>query len=608
MLSTMDTALAIPAFLGALFLTALASLFLALFVLLRTRSVPGAGLLIAFLIGVALWCLAQAAPALLGTAAGPLTTRLIALAPLAAATFVHLVFAYARSGHVRTVALASYALALIATLAGLIFGVGGVVPWRDFPGFFVPSVMGWAVFGVAGGLSVLGHARLYRLWIGQQGGGRDQARTVFAASAIGLIALTGFAFPALGIDLYPWPVLLLPLYAVLLLHSILRHRFMAADLWARRGLVSLLLLGGAGAASALIAALPLALMGRPAGFLATWAALAGTLLLGFALMGPLRRLADRLAFPGGVLSDQDIAAWRDRLADADDTDQLTDLANRLLRQRLKLDEQGTDDNQAPSLQISGDQVILTGWDGAPMPTRQLAERFAQLVAEAARRLAAAHRLVEAERADRLADLGALAASVAHDLRNPLGIVKMAATGAPADVRADIDEQIGRMNHLIGDILDYARAWSVTPQPVTLSSAAAGLAQRHGVELQLPADMRVFADPAALDRVLANLVDNARAPGVRVALIGNPGPPATIDICDDGPGIPPDITASLFRPFVSRRPGGTGLGLAITRRIMEAHGGSVELADVELTDRPGWTTCFRLTFPTPQSGTIDDPAC
>ncbi|HWU01357.1 MAG TPA: ATP-binding protein, partial [Novosphingobium sp.] len=65
---------------------------------------------------------------------------------------------------------------------------------------------------------------------------------------------------------------------------------------------------------------------------------------------------------------------------------------------------------------------------------------------------------------------------------------------------------------------------------------------------------------------------------------------SIDVCDNGPGITPDIAESLFKPFVSRRPGGTGLGLAIVRRIMEAHGGTATLAR-----RAGWNTCFRLTF-------------
>jgi signal transduction histidine kinase len=101
---------------------------------------------------------------------------------------------------------------------------------------------------------------------------------------------------------------------------------------------------------------------------------------------------------------------------------------------------------------------------------------------------------------------------------------------------------------------------------------------------------VTVDRHALLRALTNLVDNARALGTRVAIVADAGPPVTIDICDDGPGIAPEVADSLFRPFVSRRPGGTGLGLAIVRRIMEAHGGTVTLAE-----RPGWSTCFRLTF-------------
>jgi signal transduction histidine kinase len=92
------------------------------------------------------------------------------------------------------------------------------------------------------------------------------------------------------------------------------------------------------------------------------------------------------------------------------------------------------------------------------------------------------------------------------------------------------------------------------------------------------------------RVFGNLIDNARAAGSRVAVFAEPGTPVAVDVCDDGPGVPPEIADSLFRPFVSRRPSGTGLGLAIVARIMEAHGGTVALAS-----RPGWPTCFRLTF-------------
>ncbi|GAA4222186.1 hypothetical protein GCM10022253_30100 [Sphingomonas endophytica] len=227
-----------------------------------------------------------------------------------------------------------------------------------------------------------------------------------------------------------------------------------------------------------------------------------------------------------------------------------------------------------------------GWDDAPAATRHVAERFAGLVAESARRLTTARRMVDAEREARLAELGALAATVAHDLRNPLGIVQMAATGAPPEVRSEIGEQVARMNHLLTDILDFARAWTVVPQPLRVADLVASL----GVEADVPEGLMITADRHALLRALTNLVDNARALGTRVAIVAAAGPPITIDICDNGPGIAPEIRASLFRPFVSRRPGSTGLGLAIVRRIMEAHGGTVTLAE-----RRGWSTCFRLTF-------------
>jgi signal transduction histidine kinase len=580
MLSTMDIAVGLFAYIGALSLTAIASALLALFVAVRVRVVPGSTLLAVFLLGVALWSIAQLLPAIFGPAAGPLTTTLIALSPLPSAGFVHLAFAFALCGALRPVAIAAYATAAFTTLIGLIFGVGAVVPWRGFPGMFVPSTIGWCVLAVAAILSIAGHLRLAQTWREQDGQHRRQAGAVFVSSLIGLVALTGFAFPALGIDAYPWPVLLLPFYSVALVYGIVRHRFMAADVWARRGLVWLLLVAGAGAASALIASLPLALAGRPAGLFATWAALAATLALGLAILAPLKRLADRIVFPGRRIGEADLAEWRDRLAEPTDETALGEMARVLLRQRLNLPADG------PTLSVDGETVTLTGWDDAPITTRHVAERFAGLVMESARRLAVARQIIEAEREARLAELGALAATVAHDLRNPLGIVQMAATGAPPEIRSEIGEQVARMNHLVTDILDYARAWTIVPQPLIVADLVASL----GVEAHVPDGLTVVADRHALLRALTNLVDNGRALGTHVSIIAKAGPPVTIEICDDGPGIAPEIRNSLFRPFVSRRPGGTGLGLAIARRIMEAHGGTVTLAE-----RPGWSTCFRLTF-------------
>lgn len=574
MLSTMDTALGIMAYIGALGLTALASSLLAGFVAAKARSLPGAWTLVVFLCGVALWSLAMAAPAVLGAKAASFTLTVIALSPLPAAAFVHLVFAFALCGALRPVAQASYGLACVAALAGLVLGVGQIMPWYGFAGAFIPSLVGWGVLTVAAALSVAGHLRLLQTWRQQSGLHRDQAGAVFLSSGIGLLALTGFAFPALGIEVYPWPVLALPLYSVALVYAVVRHRFMAADIWARRGLVWILLLAGAGGASALIATLPLALAGRPEGFVATWVALAGTMALGLLVMAPLKRLADRLVFPGAKL---DVEPWRDALAQAGDERALSELANAMLRQHLGLAADG------PGLAVAGETVTLNGWEDAPTALRHTAARIAALVEEAARRLVSARRIVEAEREARLAELGALAATIAHDLRNPLGIVQMAATGASPEVRAEIGEQVGRMNMLVTDILDYARAWTVSPRPIELTPYLAAF----GVPANVPEGMTIHADPSALRRALSNLVDNAKAMGGDCAIIADG---CSVDICDNGPGIAPEIADSLFKPFVSRRPGGTGLGLAIVRRIMEAHGGTATLAQ-----REGWTTCFRLTF-------------
>lgn len=574
MLSTMDTALGIMAYVGALGLTALASLLLAGFVAAKARGLPGAWTLVIFLCGVALWSLAMAAPAMLGARAAPFTLTVIALSPLPAAAFVHLVFAFALCGALRPVAWTSYGVACLAVVAGICLGVGRIVPWHGFAGAFEPSLAGWGVLGVTAVLSVAGHVRLFQTWRQQSGLHRDQAGAVFVSSGIGLLALTGFAFPALGIEAYPWPVLALPLYSVALVYAVLRHRFMAADVWARRGLAWILLLAGAGGAAALIATLPLALAGRPEGFVATWAALAGAMALGLLVMAPLKRLTDRLVFPGAQL---DVEPWRDALAQVADEQALGELANAMLRQHLGLAADG------PGLAVKGGAVRLAGWDDAPAALRHTAARIAALVEEAARRLASAHRMVEAEREARLAELGALAATIAHDLRNPLGIVQMAATGAPPEVRMEIGEQVGRMNALVTDILDYARAWTITPRPIEMAPYLSGF----GVPVEVPEGMMLHADPAALRRALANLVDNARAMGGDCTIIADC---RSIEICDNGPGVAPEIAESLFKPFVSRRAGGTGLGLAIVRRIMEAHGGTATLAR-----RDGWTTCFRLTF-------------
>nr|WP_246500506.1 HAMP domain-containing sensor histidine kinase [Azospirillum rugosum] len=147
-----------------------------------------------------------------------------------------------------------------------------------------------------------------------------------------------------------------------------------------------------------------------------------------------------------------------------------------------------------------------------------------------------------------------------------------------------------MDALVRDLLDYAKPWRVEATDVDLADT---LAQLGGeVATDIPPGLSLRADAGRLKQALANLLDNARAAGGRVLLTAERRPDGVVvDVCDDGPGIPEEIRASLFQPFVSRSPGGTGLGLAIVAKVMAAHGGSVSLAE-----RPGWPTCVRLRFP------------
>jgi signal transduction histidine kinase len=104
---------------------------------------------------------------------------------------------------------------------------------------------------------------------------------------------------------------------------------------------------------------------------------------------------------------------------------------------------------------------------------------------------------------------------------------------------------------------------------------------------------VHADRTQLFRVFANLLRNAAEAGARTVRITaqHNSPTLSLDIVDDGPGLPDAVQAELFRPFAgSLRRGGTGLGLAIARDLMVAHGGTIELIETG-----GGGTTFRLTL-------------
>ena len=493
---------------------------------------------------------------------------------------------------------------------------GHIVAHRDVGWIAVADPVGlaaclaWVVLGLCG-VTVLVRALVLAARTGDAQKLRQTA-AVTASCLWGMLCLTGYAIAIEDLPVYPFPLLGLPFYSLILVYGILRYGVFVANAWARRALVWALLLALGGVVLSLTPLLPFE--SRWLGGLAVGACV-------LALNGPVRRMAERMVYPGGEVSVGDLAAWRQSLQGIETQADLAQAAGALLSQRIGMPVRVLFDDDPPgpghepqmicAAGPEGWTARLQGWDAAPPGPRHAAELLGTVVAEAAARLSQAQQFAARERErqlqSRLAELGALAATVAHDIRNPLNIISMAVASSPAETRQEVGQQVGRIAHLARDLLDYANPWQLTLAPIDLAAhlraMAAGLPDLSwGPGLDRP--LTLEADVRRVDQVLTNLLENARTASASPGIEGAPSrsPPVHIDaettatelrvhVCDNGPGVPPEIRDRLFEPFASRSPGGTGLGLAIVARIMKAHGGSVAL-----TERAPWRTCFTLCFP------------
>jgi signal transduction histidine kinase len=221
--------------------------------------------------------------------------------------------------------------------------------------------------------------------------------------------------------------------------------------------------------------------------------------------------------------------------------------------------------------------------------------------------------------DLLASVGQVAAGVAHEIRNPLAVLRGASQrlqkyenlnqAQRTELLAMIDEEVGRMGTVVQTFLDLSRrpkgeAVLFELKPVLERSLEILRVEldrsRVAVEYEWDAaEMAMEGDPSAMHHVFLNLALNARdvmpAGGrLLVKVVGKKGE-ARITFEDTGPGVPKNIRTKIFEPFYTTRATGTGLGLAFVDRIVTEHGGSVTVGSA-----PSGGALFEIRLPAESS--------
>ncbi len=244
--------------------------------------------------------------------------------------------------------------------------------------------------------------------------------------------------------------------------------------------------------------------------------------------------------------------------------------------------------------------------GSLPETRKLATSFntmTQALKESRRNLEETYQKLIQEQA--LAEVGHFAVTVAHEVKNPLGIIKGALDilrkeGIDEQVKVTmisyVEDEIRRLDMLIRDFLDFSRPRSLSFKKTNLTSFLRNLVERMNLEWEpkrVVIDFKtsvqeatIQADKDALSRAMVNIIKNAceaSPEGSRVTIgLFDEGSFFKVVVSDLGDGIPDEKKGKIFEPFFTGKSKGTGLGLTLTKKLIEAHMGQIEVKDNEPT--------------------------
>ncbi len=223
--------------------------------------------------------------------------------------------------------------------------------------------------------------------------------------------------------------------------------------------------------------------------------------------------------------------------------------------------------------------------------------------------------VEVERLKRLSDLGVLSGTVAHELRNPLAAIKLAAYNIRRKVKNElveshlknIETKVQEGDQIINNLLSYAAIKPPQYEEVNISDVVnecLEMIQFHSSRKKIVIerawddikDIRIKADPLQMKELFHNIVNNAidavPAASGKIRVSGAADTACLrVVIQDNGPGISPEVRSRLYSPFFSTKAKGTGLGLVVSKQIVELHCGSIEIES-----SPAEGTAVAITLP------------
>lgn len=255
--------------------------------------------------------------------------------------------------------------------------------------------------------------------------------------------------------------------------------------------------------------------------------------------------------------------------------------------------------------------------GKLMEARAKAREDARTIASQLRALEASQRA--ALQNEKLAAIGRLAAGIAHEVRNPLGVIRASASMVREHFSPEeeahracefIREEIDRLNSLITSLLTFSRPAELRLQSVMIEQVidrALQLTneemQRRGIAVARESDNplpMVTGDPDLLVQVIFGLLVNAaeamdQQGQIRIRTM-SASQEVNVEVIDTGPGVSAADAERIFEPFFTTKPTGTGLGLPMAARIVRAHGGLIEVVQNQSAETQGFGARFRVHLP------------